>query len=139
VIQSIDYAAIAPALVVALAAIGVLVLDLFVPAGRKDFVGWVGIAGLVGALGTLFPLAGDDRATFCVPGRGLDLPACSYVADDLALVFQALVLAGAVVVLLLSLDTVADSRLPAGEYSFLLLASVSGAVTLAASRSCCSG
>jgi NADH-quinone oxidoreductase subunit N len=37
-------------------------------------------------------------------------------------------------VLLLSLDTVRDSRLPAGEYSFLLLASVAGAVTLAASR-----
>jgi NADH-quinone oxidoreductase subunit N len=89
---------------------------------------------LVGALLTLFPIAGDDRATFCVPGDGLVLPACSYVADDIALVFQALVLAGAVVVLLLSLDTVRDSRLPAGEYSFLLLASVAGAVTLAASR-----
>jgi NADH-quinone oxidoreductase subunit N len=134
VIQSIDYAALAPALVVAITAIGVLVLDLFVPPGRKDLVGWVGIAGLLGALVALFPLAGDDRATFCVPGHGLELPACSYVVDDLTLVFQALVLAGAVVVLLLSLDTVRESRLPAGEYSFLLLASVSGAVTLAASR-----
>jgi NADH-quinone oxidoreductase subunit N len=134
VVQSIDYAALAPALIVALTAIGVLVLDLFVPAGRKDVVGWIGIAGLLAAIGTLFPLAGDDRATFCVQGRGLVLPACSYVVDDLTLVFQALVLAGAVVVLLLSLDTVRESRLPAGEYSFLLLASVSGAVVLAASR-----
>ena len=133
-VQSIDYAAIAPALVVALTSIGVLVLDLFLPARRKDLVGWLGIAGLVGALLTLFPLVGEDRATFCVPGEGLVLPSCSYVADDIALVFQALVLAGAVVVLLLSLDTVRDSRLPAGEYSFLLLASVAGAVTLAASR-----
>ena len=133
-VQSIDYAALAPALIVALTAIGVLVLDLFVPAGRKDAVGWIGIVGLLAAIGTLFPLAGDDRATFCVAGDGLVLPACSYVVDDLTLVFQALVLAGAVVVLLLSLDTVRDSRLPAGEYSFLLLASVSGAVTLAASR-----
>ena len=133
-IQSIDYAAIAPALIVALTAIGVLVVDLFLPARRKDLVGWVGIAGMVGALVALFPLAGEKRATFCVPGDGLVLPACSYVVDDLTLVFQALVLAGAVVVLLLSLDTVRDSRLPAGEYSFLLLASVSGAVTLAASR-----
>ena len=133
-VQSIDYAAIAPALIVALTAIGVLVVDLFLPARRKDLVGWVGLAGLVAALLALFPLAGDERATFCVPGDGLVLPACSYVVDDLTLVFQALVLAGAVVVLLLSLDTVRDSRLPAGEYSFLLLASVSGAVTLAASR-----
>ena len=133
-VQSIDYAAIAPALIVALTAIGVLVVDLFLPARRKDLVGWVGIAGMVGALVALFPLVGEKRATFCVPGDGLVLPACSYVVDDLTLVFQALVLAGAVVVLLLSLDTVRDSRLPAGEYSFLLLASVSGAVTMAASR-----
>jgi len=136
-IQSIDYLAIAPPLIVALTAIGVLVLDLFLPAGRKAVVGWTGIAGLVAASLMLFPLAGEPdrpRATFCVPGEGLVLPACSYVVDDLTLVFQALVLAGAVVVLLLSLDTVRDSRLPAGEYSFLLLASVSGAVTLAASR-----
>lgn len=133
-VQSIDYLAIAPALVVALTAIAVLVLDLFVPARHKHLVGWSAIAGLSGALLTLLPLAGERRATFCVPGDGLVLPACSYVVDDIALVFQALVLAGAVVVMLLSLDTVRDSRLPAGEYSFLLLASVAGAVTLAASR-----
>ena len=69
-----------------------------------------------------------------MPGRGLVLPACSYVVDDLTLVFQALVLAGAVVVVLLSLDTVRLGGIPPGEYWFLLLASVSGALTLAASR-----
>ena len=52
----------------------------------------------------------------------------------LTLVFQALVVAGAAVVVLLSLDTVRDDRLPSGEYFFLLLASVSGALTLAAAR-----
>ena len=41
--------------------------------------------------------------------------------------FQALVLAGAIVVVLLSFDTVRDSRLPAGEYFFLLLASAGSA------------
>jgi len=133
-IQSVDYLAIAPALVVALTSIGVLVLDLFLPLRRKAAVGWVAIAGLVVALLTLIPLRDKPRSTFCVPGEGVVLPACSYVVDDITVVFQALVLAGAVVVLLLSLDTVRDSRLPAGEYSFLLLASVAGAVTLAASR-----
>jgi len=133
-IQSIDYVAIAPALVVALTAIAVLVLDLFVPARRKSLVGWAGIAGLAGALLALVPLGGDRRTTFCVPGAGLDLPACSYVVDDLTLVFQALVLAGGVVCVLLSLDTLRDDRLPAGEYVFLMLASIAGAVTLAASR-----
>ena len=133
-VQSIDYLAIAPPLTVALVAIGVLVLDAFLPQGRGHVAGWVATAGLLGALAMLLPLAGDRRETFCVPGRGLVLPACSYVVDDLTLVFQAVVLAGAVVVMLLSLDTVRDSRLPAGEYSFLLLTSVAGALTLAASR-----
>ena len=82
----------------------------------------------------LVPLVGDRRETFCVPGDGLVLPACSYVVDDLTLVFQALVLAGAVVVVLLSLDTVRLGGIPPGEYCFLLLASVSGALALAASR-----
>jgi NADH-quinone oxidoreductase subunit N len=132
--QSIDYAALAPALVVAVTAIGVLVLDLFLPALRKAVGAWVGKLGLVVALATLLPLAGDNRHTFCVPATTVDPVSCSYVVDDLTLVFQAIVLAGAVVVMLLSLDTLRDSRIPAGEYTFLLLSSVAGAVTLAASR-----
>ncbi|MGH8938337.1 MAG: NADH-quinone oxidoreductase subunit N, partial [Actinomycetes bacterium] len=133
-VQSIDYLAIAPALVVALAALGVLVLDTFLPAARRAVAGWVATASLVVGLVLLLPLAGETRRTFCVPGDGLVLPACSYVVDDLTLVFQALVLAGAVVVMLLSLDTIRASALPAGEYCFLLMTSVAGALTLAASR-----
>ena len=133
-VQSINYLAIAAPLVVALVALAVLVLDTFLPPGRRHVSGWLALAGLLGASGLLIPLVGDRRATFCVPGDGIVLPACSYVVDDLTLVFQALVLAGAVVVVLLSLDTVRDSAIPQGEYFFLLLASVSGALALAASR-----
>lgn len=133
-VQSIDYLAVAPPLVVALVAVAVLVLDAFLPAGRGMVAGWLSIAGLLVALGLLLPLTGGRRTTFCVAGGAHVLPSCSYVVDNLTLVFQAVVLAGAVVVMLLSLDTVRDSRLPAGEYSFLLLTSVAGALTLAASR-----
>jgi len=133
-VQSIDYLAIAAPLVVALVALAVLVLDSFLPPRRRHVSGWLAVAGLVAASGSLVPLVGERRATFCVPGDGVVLPACSYAVDDLTLAFQALVLAGAVVVVLLSLDTVRDSAIPAGEYFFLLLASVSGALALAASR-----
>jgi NADH-quinone oxidoreductase subunit N len=133
-VQSIDYLAIAAPLVVALVALAALVLDSFLPASRRHLTGWLSLAGLAVAGALLLPLVGERRSTFCVPGGGLDLPSCSYVVEDLTLVFQALVLAGAIVVVLLSLDTVRDSRIPAGEYYFLLLASVSGALTLAASR-----
>jgi NADH-quinone oxidoreductase subunit N len=134
VTQSIDYLAIAAPLVVALVAVVVLVLDAFLPAARRVVAGWVATAGLAVAGALLVPLVGERRETFCVPGDGLVLESCSYVVDDLTLVFQALVVAGAVVCALLSLDTVRDSAIPAGEYFFLLLASVAGALTLAASR-----
>ena len=133
-IQDIDYLAVAAPLVVALTALAVLVLDAFLPAARRALRGWFALAGLVAAGALLLPLVDDPRRTFCVGGGGFSLPACSYVVDDLTLVFQALVVVGAVVVVLLSLDTVRDDRLPSGEYFFLLLCSVSGALTLAASR-----
>ena len=133
-VQSIDYLAIAAPLVVALTALVVLVADTMLPANRRQLSGWLAVAGLVGAGALLLPLVGDRTETFCVPGHGVVLQACSYAVDDLTLVFQALVLAGAVVVVLLSLDTVRDDAIPAGEYFFLLLASVSGAMVLAASR-----
>jgi NADH-quinone oxidoreductase subunit N len=135
VIQSIDYVAVAPPLVVALVGLGVLVLDAFLPDRHKQVTGWISGGGLLVATVFLFPLTDHVRRTFCVPASGrFATPSCSYVVDNLTLAFQALVLVGALVVVLLSLDTVRESRLPAGEYYFLLLMSVSGAVTLAASR-----
>jgi NADH-quinone oxidoreductase subunit N len=128
VVQSIDYVAIAPPLIVALVGLGVLVLDAFLADRHKQVSGWIAGTGLLVAAAFLLPLTDHSRRTFCVPG------ACSYVVDNLTLAFQVLVLIGAVVVVLLSLETVSESRLPAGEYYFLLLMSVSGAVTLAASR-----
>ncbi len=133
-VQSVDYLAIGAPLLVAVLALLLLVLDAFLGPAHRQVTGWLAALGLVGGLALLVPLVGERRETFCVPGRGLVLPACSYVVDDLTLVFQALVLAGAVVVVLLSLDTVRLGGIPPGEYWFLLLASVSGALTLAASR-----
>jgi NADH-quinone oxidoreductase subunit N len=132
-IQSIDYAAIAPVLIVAFAALGVLVADLLAPA-RVDLVSWVSGGGLVLALVSLLGLRGDVRATFCVEAVLGQPQACSYVVNEFTLVLQLLVLGGALIVVLLSAQTVSDTRLPAGEYHFLLLCSALGAATLVASR-----
>lgn len=130
-VQSVDFLAVGPALAVALAAMGVLVLDAFLPSRPAWSTGGA-LLGIGVALALLVPLAGERRATFCTTVGGPR--SCSYVVDDLTLAFQAVVLAGALVVVLLSVQTVRDSALPAGEYAFLLLASVSGAVVLAAAR-----
>ena len=128
-VQPIDYAAIGAPLGLALLAIGVLVLDLFLPARRSILAVWAALAGIVVAFFyTALVLAGESRATFCVPGG------CSYAVEPWTTVLQLLVLGAAAVVLLLSATVVHESRLPAGEYAFLLLCSVTGALVLAASR-----
>ncbi|MFF2328188.1 MULTISPECIES: NADH-quinone oxidoreductase subunit N [unclassified Streptomyces] len=134
-VQSIDWLAIAPPVVVAAVAVIVLVADLFLTERRKPLLGWVTVAALVAALALLVPLRAGDRSTFCVTaattGTGTT-GACSYTADHFALVIQALVLGGALITALLSFgDT---RRLPAGEFWFLLLSSASGAALLPAAR-----
>jgi NADH:ubiquinone oxidoreductase subunit 2 (subunit N) len=116
-IQSIDYAAIAPPMVVASTGVVVLVADLFVGrAARRTVAFALSMLGTLVALGTTAWLAtGSTRSTFCLPDG------CSYVADDFALFFQLLFLAVLVVVLLISLAGIADDRMPPGEYHALLL------------------
>ncbi|MFE7354106.1 NADH-quinone oxidoreductase subunit N [Streptomyces sp. NPDC057543] len=134
-VQSVDWLAIAPPVVVAAVALIVLVADLFLPTERKQILGWVTMAGLVAALALLVPLRDGDHSTFCLTAAttGTGAPsACSYTADHFALVIQALVLGGALLTALLSLGDI--RRLPAGEFWFLLLSSASGAALLPAAR-----
>jgi NADH-quinone oxidoreductase subunit N len=134
-IQGIDYAAIAPPLILAAAALGLLLADAF-DAPRRT-LSLLSAGSLVAALIAVIALAsGDRRATFCLPDglRSGGPPSCSYVADDFTLLFQGIVLAAAAIVVLLSLQEITDSRMPAGEYHFLLLAAVIGALALVAAR-----
>ncbi|TDC96012.1 NADH-quinone oxidoreductase subunit N [Actinomadura sp. 7K507] len=134
-IQSIDYAAVAPPLILAVAAIALLLADAF-DAPRR-LLGLLSGGALTAALIAVIALApGGRRATFCLPDglRGDGPASCSYVADDFTLLFQGIVLGAAVVVVLLSLQEITDSKMPVGEYHFLLLAAVIGALTLVAAR-----
>ncbi|MFJ4472003.1 NADH-quinone oxidoreductase subunit N [Streptomyces sp. NPDC089424] len=132
-VQSVDWAAIAPPTVAAVVALGVLVADLFVGDARKALLGWVSVAGLAVSTLLLLPLLDGDRATFCLTG---DADVCSYVADPFTLVIQFLVLGGALLAALLSVTALKDARrgLPEGEFWFLLLSSAAGAALLPASR-----
>ncbi|MFB7676324.1 NADH-quinone oxidoreductase subunit N [Kitasatospora purpeofusca] len=144
-IQSVDWVAIAPPLIAALAALAVLVTDLFLPARHKRWLGRLTAAALALAIASLLPLiGGSPRATFCAQNvtGATDTPSisgaaaggCSYVADHFALVFQLLALGGALIAALLSAHTVEREELPGGEYWFLLLSSATGAALLPASR-----
>ncbi|MZE78004.1 NADH-quinone oxidoreductase subunit N, partial [Streptomyces sp. SID5475] len=130
-VQSVDWLAIAPPAIAAGAALVVLVADLFLPERRKPLLGALALGGLVLAVLSLLPLLDGDRRTFCLTTAP---DTCSYAADPFALAIQFLVLGGALLTALLSVHTVRDLGLPAGEYWFLLLASAAGAALLPASR-----
>ncbi|MDT0546123.1 MULTISPECIES: NADH-quinone oxidoreductase subunit N [Streptomyces] len=148
-VQSVDWLAIAPPTIAAAAALAVLVADLFLAERNKPLLGWLATGGLALAALFLLPLRDGDRRTFCLTS---DPNVCSYAADDFAVVIQFLVLGGALLTALLSMSEVHErrspsevseglsggreghSKLPAGEFWFLLLSSASGAALLPASR-----
>src|SRR5258707_11410541 len=128
--MGIDYAAIAPPLILAVAALGVLFADVFRPARRRSLLGRISLLGVLGALACVAALAvsGGTRRTFCLPGGA----GGSYVVDDFTLVFQVVVLAAAGVVLLLAAGGVRGTALPAGGFHFLGFCSLARALTLVA-------
>jgi NADH-quinone oxidoreductase subunit N len=161
VIQSIDYYAVAPLLILAITAGLVLLLDAFLP--HRPYVrralGGVTLAGVTGALAVVVSQAmrtGGPLKTFCVPdgllgpsgGAGggaalLTVPPvagqvasapCSFVVDDFTLIFAGLALAAGIVVVLLSAAELSSGDIPVGEWYFLLLCMLAGAVALPASR-----
>ncbi|MFF3442129.1 NADH-quinone oxidoreductase subunit N [Streptosporangium sp. NPDC002721] len=160
-IQSIDYYAVAPPLILALTAGLVLLLDAFLP--HRPYVrtalGAVTLSGVIGALAVVISQAvraGDPLRTFCVPEGLLGSPhaaigaivpptggpaapattvaPCSFVVDDFTLVFAGLALAAGIVVVLLSAAELSSGDIPVGEWYFLLLCTLAGAVALPASR-----
>lgn len=139
-VVSIDYAALAPVLAAALGAVAVLVVDLAAPL-RVRTTATFGAALLAAgtALGASLALVGERRSTFCtppgtLPGTVRVGQSCSYTVDGLTLHLLVLLSAAAVGTLLLSVAYAREAELPPGEYGFLVLASLTGALTLAGSR-----
>ncbi|MFI0940297.1 NADH-quinone oxidoreductase subunit N [Streptomyces sp. NPDC021020] len=131
--QHVDWSPLGPVLIPAALAVAVLVADLFLPPARKVLLGWITAAGLLAAGLALVPLRGGPSATFCqTRSQSPHTADCSYVTDHFTLAIQALVLGGALLTTLLSISTL--DEMPAGEYWFLLLSSVTGAALLPAAR-----
>lgn len=137
VVQSIDYLAIAPPLIVALTAFAVLVADAFVDVSRRGLLDAVALGGVLAGFAATAALAfGGGRRTFCVPPglAGAGPVSCSYVVDEFTLLLQMVVLAATVVVLLMAGTEIRATALPVGEFHFLMLSSLAGALALVASR-----
>ncbi len=125
---TVDLFALAPELSVIVAALAILLVELFLPAERKRLVMLIGMAGVLVAIGFLIALAADigggSRAAF---GN-------AFVVDQYALLFKGLFLGVAVFVLLLSYRYFSEFRTYQGEYYFLLLAAFVGMLLMPSAR-----
>ncbi|NMH97476.1 NADH-quinone oxidoreductase subunit N [Pseudonocardia acidicola] len=139
-VQGVDLLAIAPPMLLAAAALVVLLVEAFRPAAR--LVATTALAGAGLALAAELVLAADvlgggrSRATFCLPAalRGTGPASCSYVVDPFAVLLGLVALLAGAAALLLAVPEIRRTRLPAGEFCFLLLTAVAGAVALPAGR-----
>lgn len=122
----LDYAALAPEMVLTGVLLAVLVVDLFVDEDRKAIVAQLAGVGVLASLVPILFLAvdGNDRSMF----------SGAYVVDDFALVFKALFLVSGYVVLLMSADHIEEGDYWKGEYTFLLMSSLLGMVVMSSSR-----
>jgi NADH-quinone oxidoreductase subunit N len=127
-----DYHALAPEIVLALTALAVLGVDLL-PV-QKYWTAVVGLLGLFAAAVPVLTLGFCESLSFCEETGVRVLFGDSYVVDTFSLVLKGLFLGGAFVSLLLSVGYLESNRYWQGEFYFLMLASVLGAVVLASSR-----
>ncbi len=128
-----DYHALLPELILGATVLVVLGVDLVVPPARRYLAGVAGLVGLVAAALPLVTLANCEALFSCEAGTRTMFGG-SYVVDDFALVLKGLFLVAGAIVLLLSVGYLRRDRYYEGEYYFLVLASVLGAVIMASSR-----
>ncbi|MGI8888848.1 MAG: NADH-quinone oxidoreductase subunit N [Nocardioidaceae bacterium] len=132
--QPIDWWAIAPPLCLVTAAILALLVDAFAPRAWRALPCALSVAGVTAALLSSAALTSHSRLAFCLPA-GFEQPVnCSWLVDEVTLVWWLIVLISTGFIALLLQPSVDRGELPAGELYFLLLSSATGALCLAAAR-----
>lgn len=128
----LDYHALLPELLLAATVLAVLVVDLL-PV-RKYWTAVVGLLGLFAAFVPLLTLGFCESLSFCDETTARTMFDGSYVVDTFSLVLKGLLIGSAFVAILISVGYLESGRFWEGEFYFLLLASVLGAVAMASSR-----
>jgi NADH-quinone oxidoreductase subunit N len=110
-----------PALSLALGTCVLLVIDLFIPKGRKNITAWLAIAGLaVSFIVNLLVFNRNEEAVFG-----------SFVTDPFSGFINIVVLLTAFITILMSMDYLKRTGIERGEYYSLLLFSASGMMLMA--------
>ena len=136
--MTFDWLALAPVVIVSVTAVVVLLADAFAGVRRWAMATVGSIVALVACGVVTAVLDGDPRATMCSQAAGVGgvgpVTRCSYAVDGFTVPVWWIVLVASVLVVLLAAASASDLATPPGELHFLLLASVVGALTLAAAR-----
>ena len=130
--MTLDYHALAPEIVLGLTVLAVLVVDLL----RVEKY-WGAVVALVGLFLSFIPiltLGFCESLEFCNDMGTRMLFGNGYVVDTFSLVLKGLFLGAAFICILLSVGYLESDRFWQGEFYFLMLASVFGAVIMASSR-----
>jgi NADH-quinone oxidoreductase subunit N len=122
IIPAIDLRVIAPALILAVTALAVLLLDLLPPRDRKEHLGFVGLAGVVVMLVVTLRMWGSDARGF----NGM------VALDGYALFFDLVIGYATGLSLLLSMDYIRREGIESGEFYLLVMLSAVGMVLMAA-------
>jgi len=128
----IDYHAILPEIILAVTVLAVLVTDLVTR--EKYYAAIVGLIGMFAALVPVFTLGLCGDLEFCTGTLPREMFGGSYVVDQYSLVLKGLFIGAAFIVVLLSVAYIESDRYYEGEYYFLLIAALLGAVVMASSR-----
>lgn len=120
-VPDLNFRVIAPALIVTLTALIVLLAELVTPAPRKRWLGLASLVGLLIAGGAAIGLWGTNASAFNK----------MIVADDFGLFLTFVILLGAALSILLALDFVRAHRVDQGEYYVLVLFAVVGMILMA--------
>jgi NADH-quinone oxidoreductase subunit N len=123
---SIDFHAFAPAIVLSIAAVVVLVADLVWPERSRFASSRLASIGVLAALVPVITLAADGSTRSMFHG--------AFVVDEYALAFMGFFLVVAYIALLMSSDYIGEGDYYQGEFYFLLLTSVLGLVVMASAR-----
>ena len=123
---SLNLLAILPVLLLLLWACVLMVVDLFIPAGRKQWTAWLAVLGLVGAgVLTLSELTGYITTGASEAFGGM------LTIDGFALFVQLTVLLAAIIGILIALNYLSRQGFDRGEYYTLLLFTTSGMMVMA--------
>ncbi len=121
---SVDWHALSPEIVLTLTLCVVLVVDLFLPREAKWVAMPLSAAGLFGTLAAVVSLIGVERSTL----------GGSFEIDSFAVVFKGLFCVIGLGIVAISHDYFRRGSYHQGEYYFLMLSSLLGAIVMASSR-----